>query len=135
MIKLFHQLNPLNHSRIVSKGGHLVVAYLCFSTFLRTNKLKVFPYSQYQKNLLSIIDSLRDNGFSYKRITKYFNNNKIKTPRGNTWGVTGNSVKTMLITLTLNNQSKELSTSVLVTSNFSLFFIQLKLVCHLLHHK
>ena len=56
----------------------------------------MFPYSQYQKNLLSIIDSLRDNGFSYRRITKYFNSNNIKTPRGNTWGVTGNSVYSMI---------------------------------------
>ena len=33
---------------------------------------------------------------SYRRITKYLNKNKILTPNGNQWGVSGNSVYSVL---------------------------------------
>ena len=39
---------------------------------------------------------MKDSGMSYKHITKYFNNNNILTHTGKRWGVSGNSVHSVL---------------------------------------
>ncbi len=53
-------------------------------------------YSKEQEELHSKIKKLYDKGYSYKRITKYLNTEGIKTPRGKTFGVSGNSVHSIL---------------------------------------
>ena len=39
---------------------------------------------------------MKDSGMSYKHITKYLNNNNILTHTGKRWGVSGNSVHSVL---------------------------------------
>ena len=39
---------------------------------------------------------MKDSGMSYKDITKYLNNNNILTHTGKRWGVSGNSVHSVL---------------------------------------
>ena len=73
--------------------------FLCFSVKVRTNKFVYFPIEKYtpeQQKLYDKIKQLHDNGMSYRRITKYLNKNKILTPNGNKWGVSGNSVYSVL---------------------------------------
>ncbi len=73
--------------------------FLCFSVKVRTNKFVYFPIEKYrpeQQKLHDKIKQLHDNGMSYRRITKYLNKNKILTPNGNQWGVSGNSVYSVL---------------------------------------
>ena len=39
---------------------------------------------------------MKDSGMSYKRITKYLNDNNILTLTGKRWGASGNSVHSVL---------------------------------------
>ena len=66
--------------------------FLCFSVKVRTNKFVYFPIGKYTPEQQKLLD----NGMSYRRITKYLNKNKILTPNGNKWGVSGNSVYSVL---------------------------------------
>ena len=43
-----------------------------------------------------MIKSLYDKGLSYRRITKQLNDKRITTHKGNQWGVSGNSVYSVL---------------------------------------
>ena len=53
-------------------------------------------YSAIQKELHDYIKSLHVSGMSYRRITKHLNDKRIKTHTGKEWGVTGNSVYSVL---------------------------------------
>ncbi len=53
-------------------------------------------YTKSQQDLHDKIDSLHKQGWSYRRITKYLNDNGVLTPRGKKWGETGNSVYSVL---------------------------------------
>ena len=49
-----------------------------------------------QEKLHNYIKSLHDSGMSYRRIIKLLNEKGITTHRGKRWGVTGNSVYSVL---------------------------------------
>ena len=73
--------------------------YLCFSVKVRTNKFVYFhteKYTPQQQELHDKIKSMNDSGMSYRRITKHLNKKGILTHKGNKWGITGNSVYSVL---------------------------------------
>ena len=45
-------------------------------------KLNRYPYSQYQKMLIDRIKMLRELGYSYRKISKFFNERNILSYRG-----------------------------------------------------
>ena len=53
-------------------------------------------YSAKQLETYRLIKSLHDNGMSYRRITKYLNDKGVLTHKGHQWGITGNSVYSVL---------------------------------------
>jgi hypothetical protein len=57
---------------------------------------QIEKYSPEQEKLHNYIKSLHDSGMSYRRITKVLNEKGITTHRGKKWGVTGNSVYSVL---------------------------------------
>ena len=78
-----------------SKFSH----YLCFRVSVKTNQFvykQNEKYTSEQEELHQYIKSLHDNGMSYRRITKLLNEKGIPTHRGKAWGVTGNSVYSVL---------------------------------------
>lgn len=54
------------------------------------------PFSEKQLQTYRMIKSLYDKGLSYRRITKQLNDKGITTNKGNQWGVSGNSVYSVL---------------------------------------
>ena len=72
--------------------------YLCFTVSVRKDNVSPSQehYTKEQEDLHNIIKELHDKGYSYKRITKYLNAKGIKTPRGKTFGASGNSVHSIL---------------------------------------
>jgi hypothetical protein len=87
------KLNPIGHSRVVSKSvliSNEYSQYLCFSVFCSTNKLvsdrNKHLWSDEQQKIHDTIKSLYDSGMGYKKISNYLNEKGIKTPKGNLWG-------------------------------------------------
>ena len=73
--------------------------YLCFSVKVRTNKFvyqQLEKYTPEQEELHDKIKSMYDSGMSYRRITKHLNKKGILTHKGHKWGITGNSVYSVL---------------------------------------
>lgn len=73
--------------------------FLCFSIQSRTNKLvysQTCKHTPEQQKLYELIKSLNEEGLSYRRITKYLNERGIPTHTGKKWGITGNSVYSVL---------------------------------------
>ena len=74
--------------------------YLCFTIHHRTNDLVIRNDRVTKKQIIThqLISYLHyELGWSYRKITKKFNDEwKIKTHKGKTWGVTGNSVYSVL---------------------------------------
>ena len=72
--------------------------YLYFNVSVKTNTLMQTTdrYSTEQQELHDKIKSLYESGMSYRRITKHLNDNNILTPNGKRWGVSGNSVYSVL---------------------------------------
>ena len=73
--------------------------FLCFKVSTRTNKLvfsKLNDYTSRQQEIYDKIKSMKDSGMSYRRITKYLNENNIPTHTGKTWGESGNSVYSVI---------------------------------------
>ena len=74
--------------------------YLCFSVSKRFNNLNpqynTNRYTDKNHQLYLLIQSLRDKGWSYRRISKHFNEKGIRTPNNKEWGLTGNSVYSVL---------------------------------------
>ena len=99
---LFHQLVPFCHRRVDSTGeitSPIFSHYLCFSVKVRTNKFvyqQLEKYTPEQEELHDKIKSMYDSGMSYRRITKHLNKKGILTHKGNKWGITGNSVYSVL---------------------------------------
>ncbi len=97
--KLFHQLNLLNGNKVDSTGEITSSFFLCFSVQIRTNQFVYKPLEKYtlkQQEIHDKIQSMKDNGMSYRQITKYLNQNNIPTHTGKRWGKTGNSVYSVL---------------------------------------
>ena len=73
---------------------------VCFTVTKRFNNLllEVNPdaFSEKQLQTYRLIKSLYDKGLSYRRITKQLNDKGITTHKGNQWGVSGNSVYSVL---------------------------------------
>ena len=73
---------------------------VCFTVTKRFNNLllEVNPdaFSEKQLQTYRMIKSLYDKGLSYKKITKQLNDKGITTHKGNQWGVSGNSVYSVL---------------------------------------
>ena len=72
---------------------------MCFSVKVRTNKFVYFhteKYTPQQQELHDKIKSMNDSGMSYRRITKHLNEKGILTHKGKKWGITGNSVYSVL---------------------------------------
>ena len=72
--------------------------YLYFNVSVKTNTLMQTTdrYSTEQQELHDKIKSLYESGMSYRKITKHLNDNNILTPNGKRWGVSGNSVYSVL---------------------------------------
>ena len=72
--------------------------FLCFKVSHRNDNVSPRQeyYSKEQEDLHNLIKEFHDKGYSYKRITKYLNAKGIKTPRGKTFGASGNSVHSIL---------------------------------------
>ena len=61
--------------------------YLCFTITYRTNKLVHYQnnkYTKQQQENHDLIQSLREKGLGYRKISKILNNKGIKTSRGTT---------------------------------------------------
>ena len=73
--------------------------YLCFTILHRTNNLVLRNDRVTKKQLIThqLISYLHyELGWSYRKITKWLNRSGIKTHKGKLWGVTGNSVYSVL---------------------------------------
>ena len=73
--------------------------YLRFNVSIRLNNLNPQYTQRYSDNnyqLYKLIRSLRDEGLSYRRISKHLNDKNILTPNNKKWGVSGNSVYSVL---------------------------------------
>ena len=73
--------------------------FLCFKVSSRTNKmvyLQTEKYTPQQQELHDYIKSMHDRGMSYRQITKLLNEKNIPTHKGKKWGVSGNSVYSVL---------------------------------------
>ena len=89
----------LNSDRIDLTDEITFSYFLCFSVQVRTNQFVYKPlekYTEKQQKIHDKIKSMNDSGMSYRRITKYLNENNIPTHTGKKWGVTGNSVYSVL---------------------------------------
>ena len=67
---------------------------------IRTNQFvysQTDKYTTQQQELHDYIKSMHDRGMSYKRITKLLNEKNITTHKGKKWGVSGNSVYSVLM--------------------------------------
>ena len=62
-------------------GGLRLTPYITFNLVLKSTKLWVSPYSDYQEELYRVIKGLRDQGLSYNKIAAYLNENDYKTVR------------------------------------------------------
>ena len=97
--KLFHQSNLLNGDRIDLTGEITSSFFLCFSVQVRTNQFVYKPLEKYtpkQQEIHDKIKSMKDSGMSYRQISKYLNENNIPTHTGKKWGLSGNSVYSVL---------------------------------------
>ena len=86
-------------NKVDSTGEITFSDFLCFSVKARTNQFVYKPlekYTEKQQKLHDKIKSMKDSGMSYRRITKYLNENNIPTHTGKRWGKTGNSVYSVL---------------------------------------
>ena len=73
--------------------------YLCFTIHHRTNDLVIRNDRVTKKQIIThqLVSYLHyEKKLSYRKITKWLNRSGIKTHKGKTWGVTGNSVYSVL---------------------------------------
>ena len=86
-----HPLTPRKcHSGINSTYNltNKYTNYLSFTITYRTNKLVHYQnnkYTKQQQENHDLIQSLREKGLGYRKISKILNNKGIKTSMGNTW--------------------------------------------------
>lgn len=62
-------------------GGLKLTPYVSFQLVLRSSKLWIPPYSEYQQQLHNKILDLKNKGVSYNKIAEYLNEQGLKTPR------------------------------------------------------
>jgi hypothetical protein len=92
----------LNSDCRVDTNSELNSLTLEFNLHFQDNSLsyddaKETELNQRQITLHSLIFYMHDSrGMSYRKISKWLNRSGIKTHEGNTWGVTGNSVYSVL---------------------------------------
>ena len=100
--KVISPVESLSHRRVDSTGEIAIPIfshYLCFSVKVRTNKFVYFhteKYTSQQQELHDKIKSMNDSGMSYRRITKHLNEKGVLTHKGKKWGISGNSVYSVL---------------------------------------
>ena len=85
-VELTRELNSQNH-------------YLCFTIHHRTNNLVLRHDRVTKKQIIThqLISYLHyEKNWSYRKITKWLNRSGIKTHKGKLWGVSGNSVYSVL---------------------------------------
>lgn len=63
-------------------GGVGLRAYATFDLIIRTTKLWIAPYSEYQKSLHDMILDMRSKGLTFTEIANHLNENGYKTTRG-----------------------------------------------------
>ena len=63
------------------------IPHLEFTLEMQSNNLtyQVNPYTEYQQFLYTLIKSLHDKGYGYRRIAHKLNKWNVKTTRGKTW--------------------------------------------------
>lgn len=66
-------------------GGVGLRAYATFDLIIRTNKLWIAPYSQYQHTLYELILKMRYKGHTFAGIAAYLNEQGYQTTRGKTF--------------------------------------------------
>ena len=92
-------LSASNTNRIIVNKELDYSHFLYFSVSHRTNRF-VYPhkdrYSKQQEETHSLIKSLHDSGLGYRKISRHLNTQKITTHKGKRWGVSGNSVHSVL---------------------------------------
>ena len=113
MFNLFHQSKLLHHGGIVfnadlrgSKTNRTFSNteldyshFLHFKVSIRTNQFvysQIDKYTPQQQELHDCIKFMHDIGISYRQITKHFNKKGILTNKGKKWGVSGNSIHSVL---------------------------------------
>ena len=95
---MFNDLSKRSHKadNVINKPS----IQACFKVTKRFNNLllevNLDPFSEKQLQTYRLIKSLYDKGLSYRRITKQLNDKGITTHKGNQWGVSGNSVYSVL---------------------------------------
>ena len=98
-VTLLNQLRWSNLEQPISSNGEFSY-YLRFNVSIRFNHLNpqynTNRYTDKNYNLYKLIQSLRDEGWSYRRISKHFNEKGILTPNNKKWGLSGNSVYSVL---------------------------------------
>ena len=74
--------------------------YLCFTVSIQFNNLNpqynLHRYTDKHIKLYKLIQSLRVKKWSYRRISKYLNEEGVLTANNKKWGVSGNSVYSVL---------------------------------------
>jgi hypothetical protein len=74
--------------------------YLRFNVSIRFNNLnsqyntKQFTDNSFQ--FYKLVKSLRDEGLSYRRVSKYLNDRNILTPKNKEWSISGSSVYSVI---------------------------------------
>lgn len=66
----------------MTNGGLGLCAFITFELTLRSTKLWIAPYSEYQEFLYQTISQMRSEGFNFKEIADWLNDNGYKTTRG-----------------------------------------------------
>ena len=103
-INLFHQFNQFSHSGVGENSLFSTQVrysrYLCFTVSIQFNNLNPqynsHQYTDKHLKLYKLIQSLRDKEWSYRRISKYLNEKGVLTANNKKWGVSGNSVYSVL---------------------------------------
>ena len=76
---LFHQLDAISHSGITSFGGKSysdnVDVFLIFHLEVRASPLNARTYSEYQQFLHRRVTALLQKGWTFNKITRWFNDN------------------------------------------------------------
>jgi hypothetical protein len=75
---------PATNKDVVLSG---IIPHLQFTLEIQSNSLTYQgnPYTEYQQFLYTLIKSLHDKGYGYRRISHKLNKWGLPTPRGKTW--------------------------------------------------
>jgi hypothetical protein len=128
MVALSYHQTPNEHDSGITffggKSSH-VDAFLCFHLKLRASHLLTPPYSEYQQFLYDTIMRLLKDGYNYKQIADWMNENGYKTPRGKKFR---NAHAHSIVKKKKARDVKISKTYEPIISNFSLKFIDRTLI-------